>query len=471
MKLLIASLSLIFCCLNFLISTPCDLSQDCINKEFLYEFCNNGVKVYKCSSNPYKTIVGLNTLIPLKMDPSCINYVPNSYNLILPSTKTIHHEAESTMVWTYHDKGKTYINDDDIDDPHNGDIYYGQLGDEIIYSSEDLNSDIWSYNYGDYIFEKYYTYDAVETKKAWDETIQIPGNDIIRNSAGEIVFDYNQLQIDFDAAKSAWSDLCPGPTNKIYLQCCPVTVYWSTLETDFTGTKYHPEDTYAATRNRTSGNSNCSYNCSDMWIKINQSIALTGAPDLNSAAYTNNYFITGDKTNRKDGLPWRSFISTIKHELGHLFGFGDQDGSYTCDKEGSIMNNGDKGDDGIKKGYDFDSPAHNLTDDDICMYKKLYCCTDYPFTEVNNLIITSVEIKIFPNPTNSNILNLQINNPAENLMNFEIISPLGIKLLSGEIQPSENTKTFNLDGFASGVYVIVLNYNGKQEIKKFVINK
>jgi len=105
---------------------------------------------------------------------------------------------------------------------------------------------------------------------------------------------------------------------------------------------------------------------------------------------------------------------------------------------------------------------------DKCMYQKLYCST---MTGVEDIKIEEPIVKIFPNPTNTNLLNLQINNPSENLMNFEIISPLGLKLLSSEIQPCENTKTFNLDGFASDVYVMVLNYNGIQEIKKFVINK
>ena len=95
---------------------------------------------------------------------------------------------------------------------------------------------------------------------------------------------------------------------------------------------------------------------------------------------------------------------------------------------------------------------------------------DAPFTGIEETNETEMQFKVFPNPVND-LLNLQISNPNGTSINFEIISLLGNTELSGAIQPYEKQKTFNLEEFASGIYMLVLNYDGKKEIRKFVINK
>jgi hypothetical protein len=109
-----------------------------------------------------------------------------------------------------------------------------------------------------------------------------------------------------------------------------------------------------------------------------------------------------------------------------------------------------------------------LSDDDKCMYKKLYCPGK---TSVEEIKATEVAIKIFPNPTDNNMLNLQISNPFNYQINYNIVSPIGNSVLSGNILPNENTKSINLEDIPTGIYVIVLNYNDNKKIEKFIINK
>lgn len=78
---------------------------------------------------------------------------------------------------------------------------------------------------------------------------------------------------------------------------------------------------------------------------------------------------------------------------------------------------------------------------------------------------------IYPNPSNNDLINLQFRNLLGINMTYEIISPIGNIVSSGEIQYNENPKMIILENLASGVYYIVLMHDGKKYTKKFIINK
>jgi hypothetical protein len=148
------------------------------------------------------------------------------------------------------------------------------------------------------------------------------------------------------------------------------------------------------------------------------------------------------------------------HEMGHHFGFGDEyDGDgLDCDHTGSVMD-----------GTDFENPDRDLSDDDKCMYMKMYCWA--PPTGVEENKKTLEGMKIFPNPTNNDLINIQFGNPLGINMTFEILSPIGDIISTGIILPNENPKTIILDNLSSGIYYIILKHDGMQESKKFIISK
>ncbi len=152
--------------------------------------------------------------------------------------------------------------------------------------------------------------------------------------------------------------------------------------------------------------------------------------------------------------------------MGHLFGFGDQynngknSGTSPCWHSGSIMSDNN-----------FENPGRGFDDNnyDKCMYMKLYCWS--PPTGIEENQVTFEGIKIYPNPTNNDLINVQFGNPLGIYMTYDIISPIGTTVLSGNIQPNENPKTMVLDNLSSGVYFIVLKHGANQEIQKFVVDK
>ena len=173
------------------------------------------------------------------------------------------------------------------------------------------------------------------------------------------------------------------------------------------------------------------------------------------------FFITGTTSKSTiAGGSWYSLTATLTHEIGHLLGFGDQADSCQCKHSGSIMN----------YNYDFTSTSPPvLNSDDSCMYKKMYCWT--PPTGVEDSKVTEQGMKIFPNPANNDILNLQFGNPEGLFMAYEIVSSIGNSVMNGNIMPNENSKIIVLDNLSAGAYYIILKHDGKQEMKQFIINK
>ncbi len=110
-----------------------------------------------------------------------------------------------------------------------------------------------------------------------------------------------------------------------------------------------------------------------------------------------------------------------------------------------------------------------LSDADKCAFMLLYCCDNFSNVEENQE--TFEVIKVFPNPTNSDLINIQFRNPLGKTMTYEIWSPIGDLISTGNILPNENPKTIILENLSSGVYYTVLKHDGFQESKKFVISK
>ena len=348
------------------------------------------------------------------------------------------------------------------------DEYYDSDLDEWIYGIKEYNVPIYDpatdeeiteywdgtqnvpYETNDPILVQYYTY---EDKTTYTND---PLNEIFY-SFGSEAFNYQNVESNIMKAISNWTKICslPGCTpNTQDVQNCCVKIKWVNTD-DFTWRGLSPSTVQSFAHSEVSLNS-CQLNCDSVFIELNQTKEYNGAPNDDLWDYK-NFFTTG-YTSKGD---WLSLQRVLTHEIGHYLGFGDQNGYFSCDKNGSIMN----------YDYDFTTTSDVLfNDDDKCMYKKLYCWTPPP-VEVEDGKIYEVGVEIFPNPTNTNLINLQFGNPSGVLMSFDIISPLGNIVLNGVIQPNENPKIITLDNLPAGIYFIKLNHDGRQETKKFVVDK
>ncbi len=425
----------------------CDLSNSCINKQFPYWFCDeaSGSRITRCSANPYNEFSNGNLIKPFKfkMNINCLNYDESSFKY--PQFKEIfHHEAETTYVNILHD------------------IEYGRNSDnKIIYGWRSATGGCNTSPDEIDCLEPFYTREIDEIKDAYDETKWFDCIDVF-NEGNTVVFNSSDIAQVLRNALLSWTSKCDGCNlNDTYIRdCCSqsnIKVYWSDVPSDFKA-----KGSGATSIASVTSSYNCNTPCSQLYIKLNQSNDFTGATEDEPCNYNKHFFFTGNQGKYN----WKNLETVLKHEIGHLLGFPDQylynDGTNamyaSCFDNDSRMSN---------KGF-FDDNSPVLTDDDICMYKKLYCSS---LTDVEESHTFEQGVKIFPNPVNSDFINLQFGNPEFKRMSYEIISQIGSTVLKGEILPEDNPKTIVLKDMPNGSYVLILNSNGAIESKKFVVNK
>jgi len=247
--------------------------------------------------------------------------------------------------------------------------YYGIKTNIPIYYPG-TNIEIEGYEVGDPIFEPYETHLIlnVSTEITNMSYTDFWGNDCFnfnRFNSGE----YPGTNDNFDDALATWKSLCDGcELNNDYLQHCCVKIKWANDPEIFKIREFDPEKVLAfASRTMIPGSIDpCYYDCEKLSITLNQTDDFTGNSEEDPGDY-DRFFITGPTS--KSG--WYSFKAVLMHEMGHHFGFGDQystDG-LDCDHTGSIMG-----------GSGFTDPERGLTEDDKCMYMKMYCWA--PTTDV-----------------------------------------------------------------------------------------
>jgi hypothetical protein len=215
-----------------------------------------------------------------------------------------------------------------------------------------------------------------------------------------------------------------------------------------------------------SGDQKCEVDCDHAVIAINATNEFMGGIDPNLGQFPDitqpTFFYTNKNTANKSDLNWYHYKTVILHEIGHWLGIGDMEGS--CIPSGATQASTV-----MYQGLSAMQERDVLSDADKCAFMLLYCCDNFSDVEVNQESFE--EIKVFPNPTNNDLINIQFCNPMGINMAYEIISPLGYSVSSDDIHYNENPKTIILGNLASGVYYIILKHDGIQETKKFIISK
>lgn len=267
-----------------------------------------------------------------------------------------------------------------------------------------------------------------------------------------IVFDKSFLSSDLNNAEYTYKCIC----NKQNQSCqCTVNVKFTNSASDLKGPltsrvgysqyRYYLDD--------------CSMECSS----YQPTIFLNGSTDLqgNMAGYplrpflSQQYFDSNPDYLKdiKGGYFGINITSVLLHELGHQYGIAHQTDNYGNPKC-SIYDNGQMS----TKTKDVNSGSTYLSNDDICVFKKLYCPS---LTPVEDRVIVEEEIYKYPNPAEDYIV-FSTNSILGN-ENVIVYSTFGQKYILNFINTNEGLK-IDVSNLSPGVYFIKIG----DKVEKFV---
>lgn len=234
-----------------------------------------------------------------------------------------------------------------------------------------------------------------------------------------LVFSMTEVPNDIECAQTEWDCIC-GKQNE---DCkCHIELRWSKDTKDFDDATKILASAKMTKGTYTDGT--CCAICPD----DNAIDPKTGKP-VASFVIVNN---TTEFTMIKDNLPRKAFVNknvdfraaqynhtfnlcdVLAHEIAHLYGLDhyQECKPYTGASTG-IMN----------ETISADLPLQGLTDDDKCMFARLYCNAVH--VEDSDSLFSKIQVKTYPTPT-QNTLNIEftINGVAVDLI-FQVFSESG----------------------------------------------
>ena len=267
------------------------------------------------------------------------------------------------------------------------------------------------------------------------------------------IYSESDVENDITCANDNWSCICPGLNNT---GCaCNIAVEYSSSVAIFPTSSNYLIQTAAKTTGQTYNTQTCFLNCSGVkiylngtdqfWHKDDDGFYHSGFYNNNSTDYNNLTTIVTDEGNDpayddsdpKTGYYALNLCDILTHELGHLYGFGD---NYIYHCSGSS----------IMDGGTWNAPYQGLSENDKCGFQKLYC----NITDVNEKS-TKTSNEVFPNPS-ENITYLKIT--SDNIVfnaNLIIADMLGrtIKTMNiNVLSQGENTIQLNNEDLTTGTY-------------------
>jgi hypothetical protein len=100
---------------------------------------------------------------------------------------------------------------------------------------------------------------------------------------------------------------------------------------------------------------------------------------------------------------------------------------------------------------------------------KIKNCEDvYGITSVDDFAENSGQFNVYPNPSNGRF-KIDITENTGNLVNLEIYSMLGEKILERNDFDLQNSKEINISDFPKGIYLIIIKDSEKVTTKKLVV--
>ena len=222
-------------------------------------------------------------------------------------------------------------------------------------------------------------------------------NNLITEDDGDIIFALNLMQKEINDAKQRWKDNCKDCNlNNDFINTCCIKIKWTKNELEFPNSTFD-EPVTGISRKKITNTAYCEIDCSDLTIYLNQTDNFTGY--LKGDLRYKQFFFTRNKayTEETFGNVWWNLYATLLHEMGHMFGFDHSVSSKKlivappCLNSSSIMSN-----------FGFEKGDRDLTEEDICMYKKMYCWT--PTTGIDDYNTNNDLVYTFPNPSSERFL-------------------------------------------------------------------
>lgn len=194
---------------------------------------------------------------------------------------------------------------------------------------------------------------------------------------GPILFNIDNVKMRLEGALASWNSLCPpqGPNDE-HQDCC-LPVMWA-IRPEHMG---ESPNAFAFTLIRAvpytgqPKDHKCLFDCSESRMVLNRLTEFI-QPDQNG--FPRNYYVTERENFRelpifeRRDLVWVDMQSLLEHELGHWLGFHHADEpdlfGKMCPPQSSIMLSGNSG--------HLNNRIVTLSDDDRCMFMKLYCCKE-----------------------------------------------------------------------------------------------
>ncbi len=173
-----------------------------------------------------------------------------------------------------------------------------------------------------------------------------------------------------------------------------------------------------------------------------------------------------------------SFRELMEHEIGHYFGLLHPDQVVGKDPNGNdiiCQNNATHCEEVIvmTAGLGKNESPHPLTDDDKCMFKKLYCTDCENDVRNDRKIYGFTQPSIYPNPASGNAF-LEYSLSNENKVEISIFNMLGEKVIDvvNESQASGgHIVSLPTRYLSSGEYICLLNLGAKTYTLHFIISK
>jgi len=281
------------------------------------------------------------------------------------------------------------------------------------------------------------------------------------------------MEDEMNLVLSEWNSICDKLDDPNSQDKCCIKIQWTQDIEDFCQYDFDPYSVAAYCVEQyypKDIDPDCNINCNNSKIVLNQTYEFMGISELEVQNVPKQFFFNmppytfePDPYEEIDG--WWNLFAVLMHELGHYFGFGDQ---YSPDANGDEC----QYDESIMDDTDFNKTDRTLSEEDKCMYAKLYSCppeaSSVPeFT--SDVIDNDLIIKMYPNPTNINKINIEVNSSVDisKVIKYQIFSINGTLAVEGMLNNNDFVKQIDLKNLNSGSYFLKIHYKNRNYVKIF----
>jgi|GEM_PF-2325975 len=313
-------------------------------------------------------------------------------------------------------------------------------------------------------------------------TLLQPGYAFVQISGGDTTILFAPDWVDgaiFTAAIDWWLQSgCPSPQTDDVDNCC-INATWAQRREELFDFRNKPEAVLAMNWNEirpTAGAPDCKVDCNKSGLIFNQTPEFTR---LNVNSFPTRFFYNGGEEpdgngslSNGDDYEYYHFPSVLMHETGHWYGIGhlgeaDAFGRSCGDQSGASMMSGGNNGGGLYPGEE-----RTLRNDDLCAFRKLYCC-EQTAVGVEEKISTGIEeFSIYPNPLHTSILAVEVSSQQLILhgKTVRLIDGNGRIVYEAALPAGSTIHTINTDGLPTGSYLVTITADGlKGAISKRIL--